>query len=49
MINQKLVNVEHQAATTMCQLEVEVSFKTTSYISDKTDFDSKGSTNLKEN
>jgi hypothetical protein len=49
MINQKLVSVEHQAETTMRRVEVEVSFKTISYLLDKTNFDSGGSTNLKEN
>lgn len=48
MIIQKLVNAEHDSETTIYQVEVEVSFKTTSDFLDKTNFDSGGIANLKE-
>jgi len=42
MIIQKLVNAEHDSETTIYPVEVVASFKTTSDLSDKTDFDSGG-------
>ena len=45
---QKLVNAEHNSKTTIYLLAVEASFKTACDLSDKTNFNSGGITNLKE-